>query len=56
MRSFPAKGDEERAMSVPVWGFADLLLLEQEGHLEVPATGCWWPCHGRLEDTEVRPG
>jgi len=27
-------------MDVPAWGFAALLLLEQEGHLKLPATGC----------------
>lgn len=56
MRSFPANGDEERAVDVPVWGFAVPALLEQEGQLELPPKSCWWPCRGRLEDTEIRPG
>lgn len=36
---FSANRDKERAVDVAVWGFAALLLLEQEKHLVAPCGG-----------------
>lgn len=38
MRYFPANGDKERAVDVPVWGIA-VLLWEQEKHLVAKLVG-----------------